>query len=49
MLTINYDQALIEVKKKQAKIIALKKGRKIFKVCKWLEDEITAETKDWKR
>ena len=48
MLTINYNQVLIEAKKKQAEIITLK-VRRIVKKDKWLEDGIAAETKDRKR
>ena len=48
MLTINHNQVLIEVKKKQAEIVALK-GRRMFKLDKWLEDDIAAETKYRKR
>ena len=48
ILTINYNQVLIEVKKKQAEIFALK-GKRIFKLDKWLEDDIVAETKDRNR
>ena len=45
MLRLNCDQVLKEVKK--TKVIKLK-GRRTFKLEKWLEDETTAEEKDRK-
>ena len=48
MLTINYNQVLIEVKKKQAENVTLN-GRRMFKSDKWLGDDVAEETKDRKR
>ena len=48
MWTIDHNQVLKEVRNKQDKIFALK-DRRIFKLDKYLEDDIASEAKDRKR
>ena len=47
ILIINHNQILKEVKTKETEIVKLK-GRRLFKLDKWLDDEIAAEKKDRK-